>query len=115
MNTTTTTRLLTRFERNKRFRLKPKTVRSTTDTAERAFEQLKARLLHPVLDEATDASVRRQLRLAANEAAAIAWTTPFPLLVLPELLQEKAIEAREYARRQEVVHEATQDFAEAGP
>ena len=54
----------------------------------------------PLLTETTDAVLRRQLRLAANEAAAVAWTTPFPLLVLPVLLEEKSEEAQQYSRRQ---------------
>lgn len=37
-------------------------------------------------DPRLDAPIRR----AANEAAAMAWTTPYPMLVLPELLKEMA-------------------------
>lgn len=72
------------------------------------FEQLKLHLLNSVLDEQREPARRKQLQLAANEAAALAWTTPYPLLFLPALFQEKARELREYNRRQEQVEETSQ-------
>ncbi len=43
----------------------------------------------------------RVLRGALNEAEALAWQTPFPHLFFPELAQEKAVAATQWARRQE--------------
>jgi hypothetical protein len=83
--------------------IRPKRFERTRDLARNRFEQLKTDLLSPVLDDAPSSEVRRQLVLAANEAAAAAWTTPFPLLMLPVLLQEKADEVRQYSARQEQV------------
>jgi hypothetical protein len=40
------------------------------------------------------------LRQAANDAAAVAWTAPYPLLVLPELFREKVAAARRYGAKQ---------------
>src|ERR1051325_2488150 len=40
------------------------------------------------------------LRRAADDAASLAWMTPFPLLVLPELFFEKAAEACVRSQRQ---------------
>ena len=113
MNTTTTRqRVPTRFERETRFTVKPKSVASGVFTTRNVFQELHTRLLQPVLDDA-DPNLRRQLRLAANEAAAVAWSTPFPVLVLPVLMEEKTAEAFQYALRQEQVAEATHLLLEA--
>ena len=104
----------TRFGRETRFDLTLSFPCLSIEQTQSAFQQLKARLLQPVLEKAAQAPVvRRQLKLAANEAAAVAWTTPFPLLVLPLLLEEKAAEVEEHAARQEQVHQATQVFEPA--
>ena len=103
----------TRFDRETRFKLRPKFSATPRGEPELRLEQLKTRLLNPVLDEIVDPGLRKQLRLAANEAAAMAWSTPFPLLVLPLLLEEKAAQARHYAIRQKEVQHATEKLAEA--
>ena len=58
------------------------------------------RLLRDLLAGASDAMMHASLRRATSDAAALAWTTSFPLLVLPELVREKADSARRYVRRQ---------------
>lgn len=68
---------------------------------EAELDQFKDRLLDQLMSQATTAEVQAALRHAANEAAAVAWTTPFPLLFLPALLEEKAQSARRHAARQE--------------
>jgi hypothetical protein len=108
----TNQRVPTRFRPEVRFQLVPRGRTFSGNSVQGQFEQLKARLLRPVLDNAEDIAVRRQLRLAANEAAAVAWTTAFPLLVLPVLLDEKAEEVRRYTRRQELIQEASPLLAE---
>jgi hypothetical protein len=100
----------TRFRTETRFVLEPKFAPLTHDAAHAAFEDLKTSVLQPVLTKTLDLTLRRQLHLAANEAAAAAWTTPFPLLFLPALLEEKASEVHRYVARQQEVEEATQDF-----
>ncbi|HKX61086.1 MAG TPA: hypothetical protein VJS65_04570 [Verrucomicrobiae bacterium] len=50
---------------------------------------LKERLLDERLRAVLDPELRRSLQLAANESAALAWTTAYPLLVLPELMAER--------------------------
>jgi hypothetical protein len=67
------------------------------------LEQLKNRLLGELLSSIDEPRLFAPLHRATNEAAALAWTTPFPLLVLPELLREKAEAARRYAKRQAAV------------
>ena len=69
------------------------TIAGQTARALPALEVLKARLLDEQLAAAKEAELRRRLRLAAEESASLAWTTPIPLLALPELLAEKAREA----------------------
>jgi hypothetical protein len=64
------------------------------------FAQLYKRLLEGLLGGAGSARLRANLRQAANEAAAIAWTTPYPLLVTPILFEEKARAARSRNSRQ---------------
>ena len=61
-------------------------VRGVTET------ELKSRLLRDKLTAGSDGVVAVPLRRAANEAAALAWLTHFPLLVFPVLFEEKAIE-----------------------
>jgi hypothetical protein len=97
----------TRFSRAKRFAVEPKFAPVNRAAEQSEFESLKARVLRPVLAETINPELQRYLRLAANEAAALAWTTPFPLLFLPGLLEEKASEAHEYFARQHLVQEAS--------
>ncbi|SRR6266566_2644480 len=67
-----------------------------------ALEELKQRLVHETASASasSDPAVLSCLWRAAEEAASMAWTTPFPLLVLPELFAEKAEEACVRSQRQ---------------
>jgi len=65
-----------------------------------ALEELKQRLLLETARARSDSASLSCLRRAAEEAASLAWTTPFPLLVLPELFAEKAVEAYVRSQRQ---------------
>jgi len=60
---------------------------------ENEFEQLKSQLLAQQLTEMPVAELNAPLRHAANEAAALAWATLYPLLVFPVLFQEKTAAA----------------------
>ncbi|HAM73534.1 MAG TPA: hypothetical protein DCM86_18025 [Verrucomicrobiales bacterium] len=62
--------------------------------------RLKEQLLAVLLAEAPDAQVRTRYRWAAEEAAALAFSTPWPRLFFPTLLAEKTLEARTRATRQ---------------
>jgi len=53
------------------------------------FELLRDELESRRLEELYEASQAGLVRRAANEAAAVAWTTPYPLLVFPALFEEK--------------------------
>ncbi len=63
-----------------------------------ALEELKQRLLQEAAWARS--TCLNCLRRAADDAASLAWTTPFPLLVLPELFSEKAAEACLRSQRQ---------------
>ena len=66
---------------------------------ENEFEPLKARLL-AIRQREAGTKWDALLRDAANDAAALAWTTPVPLLVFPALFEEKAAAAVLRNRRQ---------------
>lgn len=67
---------------------------------ERRLELLKWRLLLRRLNEVADSSLHARLIREADEAAAFARQSPFPLLVFPCLFEEQAAVATEQARRQ---------------
>jgi len=72
--------------------------RRTKPTAE--LEQLKRHLLEQQLDRVADEQEKVWLVRAAEDAASVAWSTAYPLLVLPALLEEKARQARDQFNRQ---------------
>src|SRR5262249_30226869 len=77
---------------------------------ENLFERLKSDLLAERLEEVWKPEHNSQVRRAANEAAALAWVTPYPLLVFPTLFQEKANAALLVAERQELVRERSREL-----
>jgi hypothetical protein len=80
--------------------------------AENELEELKTRLLRPLLATTSEPEMNTALRRAANEAASVAWFTPFPLLVFPTLLEEKAARARRQQERQRQIRERSQGLLE---
>ena len=110
-----TQKLEPRFAQETRFEVRPQTAAVPFRAAqETQFERLKSRLLRKQLDNAPVADLKTPIRQAANEAAAIAWTTQFPLLVLPELFEEKARVAQRQFEKQAQIRVRTQNlFAEA--
>ena len=70
---------------------------------EPGLDVLTDRLLAEQLDQVQDAALRERLRRAAAESASIAWSTPYPLLTLPELFAEKEREARFQHERQQAI------------
>jgi len=67
---------------------------------EMELARLKDKLLDERLTEYDEPRLARLARLAATEAEALSWLTPFPLLVLPVLLEEKLDAVQRYARGQ---------------
>src|ERR1700722_11357028 len=97
MKETTTKRVRTRFARQVRFDVKatPFRAEQTSD-----LERLKNRLLRRLLENTTNPDENILLRRAANDAAALAWVTQYPLLLFPTLLEEKARAALVQFKRQ---------------
>jgi len=65
----------------------------TRGDVEKQIEKLKHELLEPILSRLGDAPLVKEILWAANEAAALAWCTVCPVLVLPALLEEKVSQA----------------------
>ena len=97
-------RVPTRFAPETRFEVTP-LVAPLRAPRETEFERLKGQLLLDQLETVWEPKLNSQVRRAANEAAALAWVTPFPTLVFPLLFEEKVEEARLRAERQEQVRE----------
>jgi len=95
----------TEFGPDTRFEVKPIPPAPFRATQETGLDQLKRRLLQQRLGEAADPAVNGYLRRAANEAAALAWVTPYPLLVFPTLFEEKTRAALRQAERQEMIRQ----------
>jgi hypothetical protein len=94
------TRIRPRFEPETRFELPANPPAPFRATQENKFEQLKNQLLARQLAEAREPELNTPLRRAANDAAALAWATLFPLLVFPVLFEEKTRAALQQAERQ---------------
>jgi hypothetical protein len=88
-----------------RFEVRPAPPAPFRATEETELERLKIRLLREKLYTLTVAGANGFVRRAANEAAALAWVTPYPLLVFPALFEEKTQIALLQARRQASVRE----------
>ncbi|MBU6401521.1 MAG: hypothetical protein KGS61_14485 [Verrucomicrobia bacterium] len=99
---TKTPHVPTRFTRETRFRL-PVGAGPPSRPPAAELERLKEQLLRQLLPSPEPSWLQMPLRRAANDAVALAWTTPWPLLVLPLLLEEKAHAARKQAERQQDV------------
>jgi hypothetical protein len=68
------------------------------------LERMKNCLLYEHTRAVSDAKVHSWLKRGAEEAASIAWATPYPLLVFPLLLDEKLSEARRKAEKQQSIY-----------
>lgn len=79
-------------------------------TLDTQLEILKNRLLAAALEHTVNTSLVAPLRRAANEAAALAWLEPVPLLVFPALFEEKAHAARRRVQKQALVQARTAGF-----
>ena len=102
-------RIPAEFAAETRFELRPKPTIQFRAFQEKAFERLKNRLLAQELTEAPELNV--PLQRAANDAAALAWATVFPLLVFPVLFEEKTDAAVLRAGRQARIYANSQLIA----
>ena len=105
-------KLPARFAPETRFEVAPVPAAPSRGSLELELDRFKDRLLRRLLEETEDSRLKPLLRRAATEASALAWTTAYPLLVLPVLLEEKAEAARLYAERQARIWKQNPVFAE---
>jgi len=98
-------RVPTHFGPDTGFEVRPNPPAPFRAREEAEFERLKERLLAERLEERGEPQLVSYLRRAANEAAALAWVTRYPLLVFPALFEEKAGTALLRAERQEQIRQ----------
>jgi hypothetical protein len=98
-------RLRARFAPEVYFDVDPVPFRARENTE---LENLKVRLLQQLLGEITDPAQNTAVRRAANDAAALAWVTRYPMLVFPALFEEKARAALRQFRRQAGIRRRSQ-------
>ena len=111
MNENNKNKVTAQFAPETRFTLPTATTAPFRANLESEFERLKNRLLAETLDETEQPELNAPLRRAANDAAALAWVTFYPLLVFPALFDEKsraavrqtARQARIYANSAEII------------
>jgi hypothetical protein len=109
---TQTTRLPARFARPTRFQVRPRIL--TRAECQARLGELKDRLLRLHLAEPGASDLAPVVRRAADDAASLAWASPYPLLILPELVEEKVAAARVQAARQaQIRRQSAALFAEA--
>lgn len=103
-------RVPTEFGPETRFDVEPVPAAPFRAVAENRFEELKAGLLAERLAAAWEPELNSGVRRAANEAAALAWLTQYPLLVFPVLFEEKAKAASLVAARQQDIRQRSREL-----
>jgi hypothetical protein len=103
-------RVKARFGPETRFEVRPLPAAPFRALYEDELERLKGRLLRQRLNASGVPEVHLRLRRAANEAAALAWASSFPLLVFPELFAEKVGVALQQAQRQASVRARSREI-----
>ncbi len=102
-----------RFAPETRFELRLVPPAPFRASLESDFELLKNQLLDEQLDVNEAAELSAPLRRAANEAAALAWVTRYPLLVFPALFEEKIAAAVRQAKRQARIYAHSRELVAA--
>ena len=92
-----------------RFTLRPTPPAPFRATRETEFERLRTKLLTEQL-AGTTPELNVPLRRAANEAAALAWVTFYPMLVFPVLYEEKTATALRQAQRQARIYAGSRNL-----
>jgi hypothetical protein len=103
-------RVPTRFGAETGFEVKPTPPAPFRARQEAELERLKSRLLSEQLEARRDSQLSTELKRAADEAAALAWVTRYPLLVFPALFEEQAEAALLRAERQEQVRQRSREL-----
>ena len=112
-NNDTKNRLAAKFAAETRFAVRLAPAAPFRANLETEFERLKSRLLAERLAAVGRPQLNAPLRRAANEAAALAWVTFYPLLVFPLLFEEKTANALRHAERQARIFASSRDLLAA--
>ena len=107
------TTLRAEFSPDTRFEVRPRAEAPFRALHEDEFERLKNRLLSEKLFTLADPDLNAPVRRAANEAAALAWVSFYPLLLFPTLFEEKARTALRNAQRQTRIYAASRELVAA--
>ena len=103
----------TRFGPESGFEVKPGPPAPFRARQEAELERLKRRLIEERLDANLNPAGDSYVERAANEAAALAWVTRYPLLVFPALFDEKAADALRQAERQAQILQRSRELLAA--
>jgi hypothetical protein len=106
-------RVPTQFGPETGFEVRPSPPAPFRARQEAELERLKAQLLAERLETPWNPQLDTQLQRAANEAAALAWVTRYPLLVFPALFEEQADADLLRAERQEQVRQRSRELLAA--
>ena len=71
--------------------------------ASRKLKQLEEQLTRKISAEVQGSVPQKLIQRVMNEAGALAWSTRYPLLFLPDLAEEKIQSARQWASRQQEI------------
>jgi hypothetical protein len=93
-----------------RFEVKPVPPAPFRALQENQFERLKSTLTVRRLETLWKPELSAQVRRAAHEAAALAWITPYPLLVFPVLFEEKTETALLATDRQDQIRQRSREL-----
>ena len=96
-------RVPTQFAPEVQFEVTPESPAPFRARQDAGLERLKRQLLQDRMERTWDSRHRGALFRAADDAAALAWATPYPLLVFPVLFEEKAGTAERQALHQKQV------------
>ena len=108
-----TNKLRADFSPETRFEVRPVPPAPFRATQETEFERLKNRLLTEKLLATAQPALNAPIRRAANEAAALAWVTFYPLLVFPTLFEEKIRTAVRQVERQARIYTSSPELVAA--
>lgn len=102
------TQLKARFGPAARFTMRPVQTPDRFGLSNFELEALKTRLLADRTGATRALVPGEALRKAADEAASLAWLTPYPLLVLPGLFEELVAGAAARVRKQAEIRQRSQ-------
>ena len=103
-------RIPAEFGPETRFDIKPVPPAPFRAMQENEFEQLKSALVRRRIEALWQAELSVYVRRAANDAAALAWLTPYPLLVFPVLFDEATDAALLFADGQQRVRQRSHEL-----